>query len=177
MDKIRFVPATLEFFYEEIFDSNKKMFQEEYNKLSEYTNSDIEEWLKKAKAKGLTEDSDKVLITLLVELHKKVDRLESILKNDEDKNIPLQHSSKIVGINFDYIKTKNLDFLEGKSYYARIVMPTFPKREIPLFIVGISSSIAKINLISQKNLEDWNSFVMSKEREYIRELKRSNYDS
>ena len=177
MGDIRFVSATLNLYYEEIFDSNKKMFQDEYNRLSEYANSDIEEWLKKAQAKGLTEDSDKVLITLLVELHKKIDRLESILKNDEDKNIPLQHSSKIVGINFDYIKTDDLNFLEDKRYYARIEMPTFPKREIPLFLTGVSANIAKIILIGQKNLEDWNSFIMAKERENIRELKRSKYDS
>ncbi len=174
MDKIRFIATSLEIFYEEVNDSNKKMLHDEYNKLSEYGHSDIEDWLKKAKAKGLTDDSDKVVINLLVELHKKVDRLESILKNSEDKNLILQHDSKIIGINFDYIKTNNLDFLKDKNYYARIVMPTFPKREIPLFLVGIDSNIAKINLISQKNLEDWNSYIMSKERELIRELKRSS---
>ena len=172
MDKIRFVSTSLELFYEEIFDSNKKMFQDEYNKLSEYGSSDIEDWLKKAKAKGLTEDSDKVVINLLVELHKKVDRLESVLRNNEEKHTPLQHSTKIVGINFDYIKTDGLDFLEDKNYYARVVMPTFPKREIPIFLIGKSANIAKINLMSQKNLEDWNSFIMTKERELIRELKR-----
>ena len=174
MDNIRFVSVSLELFYEEVFESNKKMLHDEYNKLSEYGNSDIEDWLKKAKAKGLTDDSDKVVINLLVELHKKVDRLEGILKNSEEVNIPLQHSSKVVGINFDYIKTDGLDFLKDKNYYARVVMPTFPKREIPLFLVGVSSNIAKINLISQKNLEDWNSFIMTKERELIREMKRSN---
>ena len=172
MDDIRFVSASLELFYEEVFDSNKKMLHDEYNKLSEYGNSDIEDWLKKAKAKGLMEDSDKVVINLLVELHKKVDRLESVLKNSEEKNIALQHSSKIIGINFDYIKTDSLDFLKDKNYYARIVMPTFPRREIPLFLVGKGSHIAKINLISQKNLEDWNSFIMTKEREHIRAIKR-----
>ncbi len=172
MENIRFVPASLEIFYEEIYDSNKKIFQEEYNNLSEYENNDIEEWLKKVKAKGYAQDSDKVLLTLLIELHKKVDRIENILKKNEQKHIQLQHSSRVIGINFDYIKTNDYDFLEKKIYYARIVMPTFPKREIPIFLIGKNSNIAKINLISQKNLEDWNSFIMAKEREQIREMKR-----
>jgi len=172
-EEIRFIPTSLDLVFEEVYDSNKAKFQEEYNSLSEYENSDIEDWLKKAKAKGLLEDSDKVLVALLVELHKKVDRLEDILKQKEKNLVELQLSSKIIGINFDYIKSDGLDFLSGYSYYARVTMPTFPKREIPLFLNGVEKNIAKISLISQKNLEDWNSFVMQKEREMIRELKRS----
>jgi len=173
MSDIRFIPAALDFVYEEVFPSNKQMFQNEYNTLSEYENNDIEEWLKKAKTKGATEDSDKVLLTLIVELHKKIDRLENILTQKEKDSITLQHQSKIVGINFDYIESDGLDFLNTHRYYAKVMMPTFPKREIPMFLVGVDKNRAKIQLISQKNLEDWNSFVMSKEREMIREIKRS----
>jgi len=171
---IRFVPATLSFSFEEINNSNKAVFKEEYNLLSEYENDDINEWIKKLKSKGQLDDTDKVLLTLLVELHKKVDNIEALLRNNDDSGIKLQNTSNIIGINFDYIKTDSYDFLEDKLYYAKISLPVFPKREIPVYLYGITSEIARIHLISQKNLEDWNALVMAKEREYIREIKGVN---
>ena len=168
---IRFVRASLDITYEEVVNSNRAIFKDEYEKLSEYENDDIKEWIKKLKAKGQLEDTDKVLLTLLIELHKKVDNLEAILKQEDDNSLKLQHHSTIIGINFDYIQTNNHSFLEDVLYYAKISLPVFPKRDIPVYIYGIDKNIAKIHLISQKNLEDWNALVMAKEREYIRELK------
>lgn len=168
---IRFVPASLDITFEEVLSSNRSIFRNEYDTLSEYENDDIKEWIKKLKAKGQLEDTDRILLTLLVELHKKVDKIEAILKDEESNLLKLQHSSKIVGINFDYIKTNSYNFLEDTLYYARILLPVFPKREMPLYLYGISNDTAKIHLISQKNLEDWNALVTAKEREKIRELK------
>jgi hypothetical protein len=168
---VRFVPASLDIVYEEVLDSNRTIFKDEYDRLSEYENDDMKEWVKKLKAKGQLEDTDKILLTLLVELHKKVDNLEALLKQKENNTLKLQHNSKIVGINFDYIQTDGYDFLENTLYYAKIFLPVFPKREIPIYINGITKHIGKIHLISQKNIEDWNALVMTKEREQIRKLK------
>jgi len=169
---IRFVPASLDISFEEVNNSNKALFKHEYNTLSEYEHDDIKDWIKKLKAQGQLEDTDKVLLTLLIELHKKVDNLEAIIKGEEQKGIKLQHSSKIIGINFDYIKTDSYNFLEDTLYYAKISLPVFPRRNIPVYLYGISKDIAKIHLISQKNLEDWNALIMAKERELIREQKK-----
>jgi len=169
---IHFVPAALDISFEEVNNSNKALFKNEYNTLSEYENDDIKEWIKKLKAQGKLDDTDRVLLTLLIELHKKVDHLEALIKHEENKGIRLQHASKIIGINFDYIKTDSYNFLEDTLYYAKISLPVFPKREIPVYIYGVSKDIAKIHLISQKNMEDWNALVAAKEREYIRERKK-----
>jgi len=172
MENIRFVPASLDIVFEEVNSSNKSIFKQEYNSLCEYENDDIKDWIKKLKSQGKLEDTDRVLLTLLVELHKKIDHLEALIKDEDQRGIKLQHSSKIIGINFDYIKTDNYNFLEDTLYYSKISLPVFPKREIPVYLYGISKDIAKIHLISQKNLEDWNALVMAKEREYIREIKK-----
>jgi len=177
MDNIRFIPATLSFSYEEVKESTKKVFQSEYSALSEYGGSGIEDWLKKQKAKGKTQDSDPILLQLLVELHKKVDRLESILKNENENLIDLQHKSKIYGIHFDYIETERYLFLPETMYYSRITLPIFPKKELPVFLVGVRDNIAKFHIISQRNSDEWVSLVLSKEREEIRSLKGRNYDS
>ena len=50
-------------------------------------------------------------------------------------------------------------------------MPVFPKREMPVFIKAISSNIGQILLMHDKDLKDWNSYVASRERVMIRELK------
>jgi len=169
---IRFVPTALEMTFEEVNNSNRSLFKEEYNSLSEYEHDDIKEWIKKLKAQGKLEDTDKILLTLLIELNKKIDNIEAILKNEDKKGIKLQYNSKIIGINFDYIKTNDYDFVEDSLYYAKIVLPVFPKREIPVYLYGITTDVAKIHLISQKNSEDWNALVMAKERELIREQKK-----
>ena len=177
MDSIRFIPTTLNFSYEEVRDSNKKEFQEEYNLLSEYNSDGIEDWIKKLQAKGQMQDTDQVLLKLIVELHKKVDRIESILKNENEQLLPLQHKSKIYAIHFDYIQAEKYTFLIDTIYYARISLPVFPKKELPIYLIGIKDDIAKIHVINQKNADEWIAFVMSKEREEIRKIKRRNYDT
>ncbi len=168
---IRFVPASLDIEYEEVNSKNQGIFKDEYKTLQEYGNDDINEWVKKLKAKGQLDDTDRVLLTLLVELHKKIDNLENLLKNEKSNLVKLQQSSKTTAINFDYIQTDSFDFLSDTLYYARIALPVFPKREIAVYLYGIENNIAKIHLISQKNQDDWNSLIMSKEREYIRKIK------
>jgi hypothetical protein len=168
---IRFVPASLDISFEEVNTTNKGIFKEEYRQLQEYSDDNINEWIKKLKAQGQLEDTDKVLLTLLVELHKKIDNLESIIKQEDPGLVQLQFNSKIYGINFDYIQTNEVNFLPDVLYYARISLPVFPKRQMPLYLYGLKNNIAKIHLISQKNQEDWNSLIMAKEREYIRQIK------
>ncbi|HIO90311.1 MAG TPA: hypothetical protein EYG69_00915 [Campylobacterales bacterium] len=174
MKNIRFIPTLLNCKYEEVLNSNSKLFKDEYNFLSEYETDTVGQWLKNAKARGETSESDQVLLTLLVELHKKIDRLESIIKNEEMEYIHLLEEVKIIGLNFDYIKVEKPSFTPEANYYARIPMPVFPKRDIPVFLTAIDNDTAKISLISQKNLQDWNTYITSKERELIRESKRSN---
>jgi len=173
MSNIRFISTVLDCNYEEVRGSNKKLFKDEYDTLSEYETDTVGQWLKNAKARGETSDSDQVLLTLLVELHKKIDRLESIVKGEKSEYVQLLEEIKIVGLNFDYIKVEKDCFQPALNYYARIPMPVFPKREIPVFLTAIDTKIAKISLISQKNLQDWNSYITSRERELIRESKRS----
>ena len=62
-------------------------------------------------------------------------------------------------------------FNEGKSYYGRIVMPVFPKREIPVFFTATSSNLAKITKLHERDMNDWNAYVTARERVMIREMK------
>ena len=170
MTDIRFVVAPLETTFD-LASNNQDIYEKEFQSLSEYEEDAIGAWLKIAKAKGETKDSDPLLLNLLVELHKKIDRLTDIVKNEEKTLLPLPKSAMISGINFEYIKMEDEVFEEGREYYMRIMMPLFPKREMPIFIEAIDKKRAKILKIHNKDENDWNSYVMARERVMIRQLK------
>ena len=167
---IRFVKAPLVIHFEKV-DQNREFFQKEFNSLSEFEEDAVGQWLKLAKAKGETENSDPVLLTLIVELHKKVDQLTALIKKEERELIPLSHHEMIDSIGFENISLEGDFFEEAQEYYCRIEMPVFPTREMPIFIRAISTNIGQILLMHDKDQKDWNSYVASRERVMIRELK------
>ncbi len=170
MNGIRFVTAPLVVYLENA-STNEALFLKEYNTLSEYEEDSVGQWLKLAKARGETGDSDQVLLTLLVELHKKVDTLTSIIKNEEKKLLTLENKSMISHIGFEHIKLEEGLFKEGEEYYLRVEMPVFPKREMPLFVKALSQDVAQIVRIHDKDERDWSTYVAARERVMIREAK------
>ncbi len=171
MDSIRVVNAPLIIEYEEIekrYDELKK----EYDSLSEYEEDSIGQWLKLAKAKGDTRDSDQVLLTLMVELHRKIDELTALVKDEERDFVKLENLQRIEGIGYEHFKLENSVLTLGKEYYGRIAMPVFPKREIPLFFKAVKSNMAEITLMHDKDIKDWSAYVVARERVMIRELKK-----
>jgi hypothetical protein len=176
MNDIRFVPAVLTIHFETLNDENSEMFRREYTSLSEYEEDAIGQWLKIAKARGETKETDEVLLNLLVELHKKVDELTALVKNEEKKLLTLAHTTDILEIGFEYFRIEKPLFIPGKEYYARIEMPIFPKREMAVYLKGIDANIAEIILMHDKDMKDWNAYVVAKERVMIRELKKGKSD-
>ncbi|CAI6152915.1 MAG: hypothetical protein SPLUMA2_SPLUMAMAG2_00315 [uncultured Sulfurimonas sp.] len=55
---------------------DKVVYEREYQQLSESDEDPISQWLKLAKAKGDTRETDPILLELVVELHRKIDSLE-----------------------------------------------------------------------------------------------------
>ena len=170
MDEIRFVVAPLIVHLEKVGEK-QEIFSKEYNSLSEFEEDSVGQWLKIAKARGETGDSDQVLLTLIVELHKKVDMLTSIIKNEEKMLLSLSHKSMISHIGFEHIMIEENIFEVGEKYYVRVEMPVFPKREIPLFVKALSENVAKITNIHEKDERDWSSYMAARERVMIREAK------
>ena len=172
MDNIRFVPAVLTIHLEVLSDTKRELFRREYIGLSEYEEDAIGQWLKIARARGETKDTDEVLLNLLVELHKKVDELTALVKNEEKKLLPLAHTGQILEIGFEHIHVEEPLFEPGREYYARIEMPIFPKREMALYLKGLDPYVGEIILMHEKDLRDWNAYVVAKERAMIREMKK-----
>ena len=170
---MRLVPANLDIVFEEAGDRENE-FLREFDKLSGNEDDPLGAWIKRAKAKGDTKESDQVILTLLVELHRKFDELNAYIKNEKFVKLELAQSSVLDGINFENFRIKEAKFKEGARYYGRIFMPIFPKRDVAIFFEALDEETAKITRINESDESDYNGYVTARERAMIRELKEMN---
>jgi hypothetical protein len=164
---IRLIPAPL--FIE--FEEDNEKFKEEYDKLGAEIDDPVGQYLKMAKARGETKDSDKVAIELLTALHRKVDEVLSLLKNEEKELIELKYTAKITHIGYEYFKIKEKLFKPNQKYYARVDIPFFPQREVPMYFIAVDEQVAEILMMHDRDVKDYNAFVAARERAIIREKK------
>ncbi|MFT7861019.1 MAG: hypothetical protein ABXS93_08780 [Sulfurimonas sp.] len=170
MSEPRLVPAPVDILFSEA-ELDMESFEREYQSLSESDDDPISQWLKLAKARGETSESDPVLLNLLVELHRKVDALEAFLKNETSKRVPLVNEAEIESIGFEHFKLKESVLEPGKLYYGRVEMPVHPKRDVGVFFKAESEKLAKFTRIHERDEKDWASYMTARERVQIRELR------
>ena len=167
---MRLVPANLDIVFEEA-DNRESAFLREFDKLSGNEDDPLGAWIKRAKAKGDTKESDQVILTLLVELHRKFDELNAYIKNEKFIKLELAQSGVLEGINFENFRIKEAKFKNGARYYGRIFMPIFPKRDVAIFFEALDEKTARITRINESDESDYNGYVTARERAMIRELK------
>ncbi len=170
MENIRFVNAPLKIKFEKISE-DESVYKKEYDKLSNSEEDSVGQWLKLAKARGETGDSDQVLLKLIVELHRKVDDLSAYIKDEKPTFLDLSEEKNIDSVGFDHFHLEEDGLEAGARYYGRILMPFFPKREVPLFFKALRADIAEVMLIHDQDKKDWSSFMSARERAMIREAK------
>jgi len=151
--------------------SSSQLHEREYHKLSESDDDAIGQWLKLAKAKGDTSESDPVALKLLIELHRKIDKLEGLIKNEKPSRIGLSSSAQIQRIGFGYFELKEPELQKDEVYYGRITMPTYPQREIGVFFKAVDTQLAQLQKIHDRDEKEWGAYVTARERVMIRELK------
>ncbi|MEA3331490.1 MAG: hypothetical protein U9Q29_07355 [Campylobacterota bacterium] len=167
---IRLVPAPISLVFSEAV-VDKESFKREYHQLSESDENPINQWLKLAKARGETSETDPVVLNLLVELHNKIDALERFLKNEEPERISLTIEATIDSIGFEYFNLSDEILQEGREYYGRVEMPVHPKRDVPVFFEAKSKTLAKIIKIHDRDEKEWGAYLTARERVLIREAK------
>lgn len=167
------VEAALEISFSEA-NVDRYEYDREYIQLSDGENDPINQWLKIARSKRDTVDTDPILLSLIVELHKKIDSLERLIKNEQIKRVELTNNNEpIDSIGFEHFKLKNPVLSEGVEYYGRIELPVHPKREIGIFFKTQDSSLAKIVRIHEKDERDWSLYLTARERAIIRMAKEA----
>ena len=166
---MRLIPAYVKIEFDELNDKLK----EEFDKLGSESEDPIGQYIKLAKARGETKETDPVLLELLVALHRKVDELTAIVKNEKKEFIPLKYFSETDGIGFDYFRIKDKLFKKGVKYYGRFDLPVFPERKVPVIFEGVDENIAKIIHMHDRDVKDYNAFITARERAIIREMKKN----
>ena len=166
----RLVKAPISLVFSES-DTNHEIFEREYHQLSESEDNAINQWLKLAKARGETTDTDPVLLNLVVELHNKIDALEMFLKNEEPVRVSLTAQAQINAIGFEHFSISDELFEVDIKYYGRIEMPVHPKRDIGVFFVAQSSTLAKIIRMHERDEKEWSAYMTARERVLIREAR------
>jgi len=154
-----------------IASTNMEMFEREYHQLSESDDNPLNQWLKLAKARGETSETDPVLLNLLVELHNKVDALELLIKNEEPERVALIEEVDIEAIGFEHFKLTQAALQKGESYYGRVEMPVHPKRDVGIFFEAQTDSLAKITRIHDRDEKEWSAYLTARERVLIREAR------
>ncbi len=169
-EKVRLVPAPLEIAFEKA-ENDREAFEREFQKLNETDEDPIGQWLKIAKARGETKETDPVLLHLMIELHRKVDLLTQIVKNEEPERIELAHHIPIESIGFEHFRLKEPILEPGARYYGRITMPLFPKRDMGVWFDAVDEQLAKIVRLHERDEKEWSGYVVARERVMIREMK------
>ena len=155
------------------FDEFNEKFKEEFDKLGSESEDPIGQYIKLAKARGETKDTDPILLELLVALHRKVDELTAIVKNQKKEFLKLRYKSETDGIGFEYFKIKDNLLKKGVKYYGRFDLPVFPERKVPVIFEGFSENIARILHMHERDIKDYNAFITARERAIIREIKKN----
>jgi len=170
MEMPRLVPAPISIVFSEV-SQDKEAYEREYQSLSESDDDPISQWLKLAKARGETAETDPVLLNLMVELHRKIDALEAFLKDETPKRVSLMNEAEIESIGFEHFKLKEALLKEGVLYYGRIEMPVHPKRDVGVFFKALSPELAEITRMHERDEKEWAAYMTARERVLIREAR------
>lgn len=150
---------------------DERGFRREYDRLAETDEDPIGQWVKLAKARGETRDSDSVLLHLMVELHRKVDDLQKIIKQEETIYLKLEHQVSLEGVGHGIFELEPEGFVPGEHYYGRINLPVFPQRLVPLYFHALDEKRAVVDLMHDRDIKDWDSYIAAKDRALAREQK------
>ncbi len=167
---IRLIPAPIAVAFEKTGE-DMSMFEREYHQLSEADDDPIGQWLKLAKARGEAAESDPVLLNLMVELHRKIDVLEQLIRNEKPKRLELTFHEMIESIGFGYFKLEHPRMETGSRYYGRFEMPVHPKRDVGVFFEAETPELAKIIKMHERDEKEWSAYLTARERVMIREMR------
>ncbi len=168
MSAPRLVKAPISLLFSEA-NVDKEAYEREYQKLSESDEDPISQWLKLAKARGETRESDPILLELIVELHRKIDRLEMFIKNELPQRLSLTTKSEIEAIGFEHFALEDAILVPKEIYYGRIDMPVYPQHDVPVFFQAVDEKLVKILKMHERDEKEWNAYITARERILIRE--------
>ena len=138
----RIVPCELEVAFSKLDEANQATFNKEFVTLAQHRYGSIAQWLNKLKSKKATEDTDEVLLELLVELYQKVENIEQILLNKTTQYIPLAFEGIAHFVGHNVLCMPSNVFEEGEEYYQvalTVLEESILERELALWKVSATT--------------------------------------
>lgn len=142
---------------------------QEFYALNHGEETGIEKWLRFAK--GREYDGDEIMLELLSEIYKKLDRIEQKLFATQTPYLPLSKSLKICYLGHEFLCFEE-KLGEGEMYYARLDLPIFPNKLIPFYFKMLTPQIAKIIKMGSLHARSYDSYIAECERIEIREKRQ-----
>ncbi|PAF44348.1 hypothetical protein [Helicobacter sp. 11S02629-2] len=153
---------------------SQNAFEAEFSDISFNQVNPVDRWINNIYSRSEARDSDPLVLELLCELYKKIDRLEMALSKESKSFLELKYERFSTFLGHGVIVLEDSKDLElSKEYYARLSLPVFPTREVPLFATLESDNVLKICKMGKKDIEDFDNYIALVERENIRNLKLS----
>ncbi|ANV97309.1 hypothetical protein BBW65_00020 [Helicobacter enhydrae] len=116
---------------------------EEYIQLNRVQESGIERWLKHAK--GRDYDGDELMLDLLVEMFKKIEKLEKMLAQTQDNLLTLHQQITTSHIGHGVLCFQESVLKKGGIYYGRLFLPFFQKKLCPAIYKPIVHKLQKLS--------------------------------
>ncbi|STQ86655.1 hypothetical protein LS73_002990 [Helicobacter muridarum] len=85
------------------------------------------------------------------------------------------HSTNATNISNQPQESHGKNLLVWRQYYVRLFLPTFPARYVPLFAEGLDIDVFRITKIGERDLKDYDGYIMSVEREMLKARKSDIY--
>lgn len=173
----RLVDSRLHIEFEIIDEVLNSKAIEEYNLITQLHNNSIDRWLHSLQVKSMNckcGGSTLVLGEMLIHIYKKLEYIENLIVGSEMQYIPLKniaHTQKL-GHGIIVLDSTNLEI--GQNYYVRFLLPAFPARCIPIFAIAKDINVLQINRIAERDLRDYDSYIVSVEREILRARRTQN---
>ncbi|MCE3047561.1 hypothetical protein [Helicobacter kayseriensis] len=141
---------------------------EEFHHLNQKEEMGIDRWLRLAK--GREYDGDEVMLELLLEIYKKLEHIQQQISPTPTSLLHLEQSSLTCYIGHEFLCLKE-KMQEGKMYYARVDLPSFPNKLIPFYLKMLTPNIARIIKMGEMHTRSYDSYIVECERLEIRSKK------
>ena len=147
-------------------------FLQEYEMLGESANDVVSQALY---AHSRERDTNNALVLeLLIQMYKKITKIEQFLLKDSRILLPLQQQGGIVALGHGVICCGEEYFVSDRIYYARFCLPNVSWRTISVFARAITNTILRITHIHSHDNSALDGYIVSKEMEQLRQKRIGN---
>lgn len=162
--------CSLQLHYDYVTTDNKPKFEAEFSTLARSNDTPISRSINTLRSK--LEENEEIIFNLLVEIYKKLNSIENMLKQDANPLLPLEHQVSLAFIGHEVLCVHtDSAYIRTGEIYARLLLPTTPERYIGIFAQVLHPQVAQIKHLHIRDSQCFDSFVVECERTMILDKK------